>query len=79
MLQVFTHSSAVKLIASVLLCLCLSLSGADWPHWLGPKGNGVSMESNWKNEISDPLWKSKVGVGFSAVSVAQGSSLHHGT
>ena len=72
MLQVFTHSSAVKLIASVLLCLCLSLSGADWPHWLGPKGNGVSMESNWKNEISDPLWKSKVGVGFSAVSVAQG-------
>ncbi len=44
----------------------------DWPHWLGPNGDGTSSESGWKSKISDPAWKSKVGVGFSAVSVAKG-------
>ena len=29
-------------------------------------------ESNWNSEINDPTWKAKVGVGFSAVSVANG-------
>ncbi len=50
----------------------IRLYGADWPNWLGPKGNGVSTESGWKSEISDPIWKSKIGIGFSSVSVAQG-------
>lgn len=73
LLQQLAFPNAVKTIVTLLICLCLiRLSAADWPHWLGPKGNGVSTESGWKSEISDPIWKSKVGVGFSSVSVAQG-------
>ena len=73
LLQQLALPNAVKTIVTLLICLCLiRLSAADWPHWLGPKGNGVSTESGWKSEISDPIWKSKVGVGFSSVSVAQG-------
>lgn len=62
----------MKLLAlSVFLFTSLTYA-TDWPHWLGPNGDGTSSESEWKSEISDPIWKSKVGVGFSAVSVANG-------
>ena len=50
----------------------LHLIASDWPHWLGPDGDGTSSETNWKSEINDPTWKTKVGVGFSAISVANG-------
>jgi len=59
-------------ITKILLISCLSAIAADWPHWLGPNGDGISLETDWKNEINDPIWKAKVGVGFSAVSVANG-------
>ena len=62
----------MKLLAlSVFLFTSLTYA-TDWPHWLGPNGDGTSSESGWKSEMSDPAWKSKVGVGFSAVSVANG-------
>ncbi len=48
------------------------LFSADWSNWLGPNGDGTSTESDWKHEINDPIWKAKVGVGFSAISVANG-------
>ena len=73
LLQQLANPKAVKIIIPLLICLCMiRLYGADWPNWLGPKGNGVSTESGWKSEISDPIWKSKIGIGFSSVSVAQG-------
>ena len=50
----------------------LQLLAVDWPYWLGPNGDGTSSESQWSKEINGPIWKSKVGVGFSAVSVANG-------
>ena len=50
----------------------LNLTASDWPKWLGPNADGISYESEWKSSINDPIWKSKVGVGFSAVSVANG-------
>jgi outer membrane protein assembly factor BamB len=50
----------------------LNLTASDWSKWLGPNGNGTSYESKWKSSVNDPIWKSKVGVGFSAVSVANG-------
>ena len=61
-----TYLLLIPLISS------LHLIAADWPHWLGPNGNGISLEADWKHEINDPIWKAKVGVGFSAVSVADG-------
>ena len=46
LLQQLALPNAVKTIVTLLICLCLiRLSAADWPHWLGPKGNGVSTES----------------------------------
>ena len=47
-----------------------SLFSADWPNWLGPTKDGVSTETNWGNELDNLQWKSKVGVGFSSVVVA---------
>ena len=43
---------------------------ADWPHWLGPNRDGVSVEQDWKADLENLLWKKKVGVGFSSVVVA---------
>ena len=59
-------------ITKIFLISCLSAIAADWPHWLGPNGDGISMETDWEHEINEPIWKAKVGVGFSAVSVANG-------
>ncbi|MDG1324596.1 MAG: PQQ-like beta-propeller repeat protein, partial [Opitutales bacterium] len=62
----------MKLLALPVFLLTTLTYASDWPHWLGPNGDGTSSESKWSNEINDPTWKSKVGVGFSAVSVANG-------
>ena len=60
-----------KLTILFLLSSTLLRAG-DWPRWLGPDGTGVSTESGWKNNLEEQAWKSKVGVGFSSVSVADG-------
>ncbi|MBT5910899.1 MAG: PQQ-like beta-propeller repeat protein [Opitutae bacterium] len=59
------------LIVQLLLSSSLLWAG-DWPIWLGPDGTGVSTESNWKNNLEEQAWKTKVGLGFSTVSVADG-------
>ncbi len=50
--------------------------GGDWPAWRGPRGDAISAETDWSNDwpADGPkkLWTAKVGVGFSAVSVANG-------
>ena len=51
---------------------CSSLFSADWPNWLGPTQDGVSTETQWGNDLDNLQWKSKVGVGFSSVVVANG-------
>lgn len=49
---------------------------ADWPQWRGPKRDGVSPEKNLLGEFPregpKELWRSKVGTGYSAVSVTGG-------
>jgi outer membrane protein assembly factor BamB len=62
----------MKLLALSFFLFTSLTYATDWPHWLGPNGDGTSSESEWKSEMSDPIWKSRVGVGFSAVSVANG-------
>jgi len=48
----------------------------DWYRWRGPDLNGVSQEAGWSatwpKEGPKPLWKAKVGIGFSSVSVSGG-------
>ena len=48
------------------------LHSADWPKWLGPNNDGVSTESDWGNDLDNLQWKTKIGVGFSSMVVADG-------
>jgi outer membrane protein assembly factor BamB len=47
---------------------------SDWPQFLGPTRNGVSLETNiafsWPKEGPKVLWKTKVGEGWSGPVVA---------
>jgi outer membrane protein assembly factor BamB len=46
---------------------------ADWPQWRGPNENGISSERlPAKPNLSEILWRQKVGTGFSSVAVAAG-------
>lgn len=60
----------------LLLFLASLAQAADWPKWRGPEGNGITTESvaptTWDKEGPKRLWKAKVGVGFTAATVAQG-------
>lgn len=64
---------AVCLLA--VLSIAASLKAADWPHWRGPDYDGISKETAFNpSALTEPkiLWKAEVGVGYSAVSVADG-------
>jgi len=45
----------------------------DWPHWRGPNGDGISMETDWDPEAlgGDPkiLWNVNIGIGHSNVAI----------
>lgn len=45
--------------------------GPSWPQWRGAQRNGATTESGWKVEGRD-LWRKEVGLGYSAVSIADG-------
>lgn len=44
-----------------------------WPQWRGPNRDGVSTERDWSAEGKDePLWSASLGLGYAAVSIADG-------
>ena len=54
------------------------LSAADWPQYLGPKGNAVSSEQingNWTQKPPKVLWKAEVGKGCGSWSIVKGRAL----
>ncbi len=52
------------------LCLCTLAQADDWPNWRGPAYDGISREQIPDLPKKLPvLWKAKVGIGFSTVSV----------
>lgn len=62
------------LTATLLVLIRPSLVPAeDWPGFLGPRGDGTSLENNvnldWPETGPAVLWKVKVGTGYSAPSV----------
>lgn len=72
-------------ITSCLAILALSAIAAtatDWPNFRGPTHDGISKETGWT--VAWPadgpkvLWKAKVGMGFSAVTVASGKAYTQG-
>ncbi|MDP7048180.1 MAG: PQQ-binding-like beta-propeller repeat protein, partial [Verrucomicrobiota bacterium] len=64
------------LIGTLLVSVVSLGQAADWPNWRGPDHNGISQETDWfeKWGSSGPerLWNASVGIGFAAVSVADG-------
>ena len=72
-------------ITSCLASLALSLvaaTAADRPNYRGPNHDGISRETGWTTDwpANGPkvLWKAKVGMGFSAVVVANGRAYTQG-
>jgi len=78
--------SVILIVCIVLEIFAMSLYGQektpgkenayDWPHWRGPKYNGISEEADinltWPADGPPILWKAEVGIGFAAVSVSNG-------
>jgi len=57
----------------VLAAVCGVVCADDWPQWRGVSRNGITPEKDWTVEwpAEGPAvaWRSKVGLGFSSVSV----------
>ena len=70
----------MKLIPTLALVVVTSLplnsNAEDWYRWRGPDADGISKEKEWSArwpaEGPKRLWKTKVGTGFSSVSVSKG-------
>ncbi|MEK7779919.1 MAG: PQQ-binding-like beta-propeller repeat protein [Verrucomicrobiota bacterium] len=72
-------------ITSCLAIIALSAvagTAADWPNFRGPTHDGISKETGWTAawpaDGPKVLWKAKVGMGFSAVTVANGKAYTQG-
>lgn len=65
----------IAFVTSALFA-CGAHAEADWSQRRGPANDGISSETNWVHEWPKEgprvLWKSNVGTGYSAVSVANG-------
>jgi outer membrane protein assembly factor BamB len=66
-------SWAVILVA---VTICVTSRAADWPNFRGPNHNGISSETGWlakwPAEGPKQLWKASVGLGYAAITVANG-------
>jgi outer membrane protein assembly factor BamB len=59
----------------VAVAVVLSVQGYDWPMFRGPSQSGISQEPVDPKLIAGGatlLWKSRVGIGFSSITVAAG-------
>lgn len=69
-------AAALRRAASVLLLLAAAAAAEDWPNWRGPRYDGISRETDWDADWpgSGPrqLWTTRVGIGFSSLTVAAG-------
>ena len=72
-----TRLTVPVVIATILLMWVVSplfAASPDWPRWRGAAGNSISAETGWDPQaldVEDPvLWKTDVGLGFSAVSIS---------
>jgi outer membrane protein assembly factor BamB len=55
-------------LSTGIVCMTLTASAADWPHWRGPNYDGISPEkgfaTTWK-EAPKTLWEKPIGAAFS--------------
>ena len=70
------NNAACFISLALLLIFAPHTRSDDWPRWRGPNLNGISNEkgwtTSWPKEGPRQLWKAEVGIGFSAVTVADG-------
>jgi outer membrane protein assembly factor BamB len=63
-------------VAVALAIITCAARADDWPHWRGPRRNGiVAHDSGWKNGHwvdKTPLWQADVGEGSTSPLVADG-------
>jgi outer membrane protein assembly factor BamB len=63
-------------IVVLLFALSLAAHAEDWPHFLGPRGNNTSLETDLLDRFSTNgpriVWEKEVGTGYSAPSVLGG-------
>ena len=72
----------MRLVLAALLCLASAGRAEDWPHFLGPRANGTSLETGlvdkFRAEGPPVVWEKTIGTGYTAPSVRQGLLvLHH--
>ena len=69
-------------ISAMFLLAALPAAADDWAEWRGPKRDGISRESGWLDRWPEEgpkvAWRAKVGVGFSAFTVAGGRAFTMG-
>ena len=65
----------LALLAALALSLPIASPASDWPILRGPDHNSISNETGWKSTGERPvLWKAEVGLGHSAIVVANGKA-----
>jgi outer membrane protein assembly factor BamB len=68
--------------AAAFLSVVSSTYADDWPRWRGPTLNGISNEKilvdKWPDSGPKQLWKASIGIGMSAISVANGKAVSMG-
>jgi len=76
------YSNRAVLIFVLTLATSHVLGSHDWPRFLGPNGNNISLETGlihkWSTNGVPVLWQKEIGSGYSAPSVLGGKLvLHH--
>ncbi len=66
----------MMMLRGLILVLCASsfTHAGDWPQFMGPTRNHVSSETQWlaPKDDSKVIWRAKVGIGYSGITVADG-------
>lgn len=65
----------VTLALTLTATVCIGTAFADdWPQWLGPNRDGISIETSLEPlaQTPQPVWEASAGVGVSSVVVSQG-------
>ena len=67
---------ALKAILILLAATSATAANPEWPQYRGPNRDGISTETGLFADLSKagpkPLWKAKIGTGYSSVAVADG-------
>jgi outer membrane protein assembly factor BamB len=70
------------LLSASAALFCTTVCAADWPNFRGPNHNGISAETGWLAKWPaagpKPLWKASIGLGYAAITVADGRAYASG-